>query len=212
MATEAKSPYALFSVSLLVCVLAILGVGAVAYYLVTGGANEQFAYFPVTVNLHVIPGAIYLLFAPLQFSKMLRNKSLTTHRWMGRLLTSLGLIIGISAVFMGVFIPYSGFSEQIIISIFGTFFITSLVLGFINARRSRIEKHREWMIRALAIGLSIATMRLIFVPALITLGSPTREETEFWSILAFTIAFILHSAFAEYWIISTRKNHRVDLL
>lgn len=194
---------ATIAVSILVCCLALLGIGAAIYFLLTGGANEKFAEFPLIVNSHAIFGAVYLLMAPLQFSRTLRGRSIDLHRWSGRLLVSLGLIAGASALFMGIVIPYSGTSEQLIIGFFGSLFLLSLVLSYKNIRQKNIQLHREWMIRALALGLSIATMRLIFVPALI-LNSPDRQGTEMWSILSFTIAFVIHCGFAEYWIRKTR--------
>jgi hypothetical protein len=162
----------------------------VIYFLLTGGANEKFSEFPLIVNSHVLLGAVYLLTAPLQFSKTLRTRSLDFHRWSGRFLVSFGLIAGASALFMGIVIPYSGTSEQLVIGFFG-----SLFLSYKNVRQKNIKLHREWMIRALALGLSIATIRLIFVPVLI-LNSLNRQEAEMWSILSFTIAFVLHCGFA----------------
>lgn len=191
------------AVSVLVCFLALTGIGSVVYFLLTGGANEQFSKFPFAVNIHVLFGALYLLLAPLQFSKTIRSRSLNFHRWSGRLLVILGLVSGIAALFLGIIIPYSGTAEQIIIGFFGSLFVVSLALSYQHIRRKNVQLHREWMIRALALGLSIATMRLIFVPILI-LSSPGREATEAWSIISFTIAFILHCGFAEIWIRKTR--------
>lgn len=198
-----RASSATIAVSILVCFLAISGVGAVIYFLISGGANERFSEFPLIVNSHVLFGAFYLIMAPLQFSKTIRLKSIGFHRWSGRILVWVGLVAGASALFMGIVIPYSGTSEQLIIGFFGSLFLLSLILGYLNIRQKKIQQHREWMIRALAIGLSIATMRLIFVPILI-FSAPARESIEMWSIISFTIAFVLHSGFAEVWIRKTR--------
>jgi len=195
--------------SFLVCGLALLGIGSVGYFLATGGANDQFADYPLVANSHGIFGAVYLLLAPLQFSKGLRNKYLNFHRWAGRLLLILGLIIGTSALFIGIIIPYSGFSEQLIIGFFGSLFLVSLIISYKSIRAKKIQLHREWMIRALAIGLSIATMRLIFVPVLI-LAELNRQQTEAWSIISFTIAFVIHCSVAEFWIRRTREPVRIS--
>ena len=200
-----KASFTTIAVSILVCFLAISGVGAVIYFLFSGGANEKFSEFPLIVNSHVIFGAVYLLMAPLQFSKKIRLKSISFHRWSGRLLVSVGLVAGASALFLGIVIPYSGTSEQLIIGFFGSLFLLSLILSYLNIRQKKIQQHREWMIRALALGLSIATMRLIFVPIII-LSAPARQEIEMWSIISFTIAFVLHCGFAEIWIHKTRTE------
>ena len=190
--------------SFVVGFLALAGIGGSIFFMFSGGANEGFAEYPTITNLHVIPGAIYLALAPLQFSKKVRNKSRTYHRWAGRLLAAIALAAGAGALFLGVIIPYSGLPEQIVTGFFGCFFLFSTVQGFVCARAKKFDAHREWMMRAFAIGLSIATMRLIFVPILIIIGEPSRADAEFYSIVSFTIAFILHSGFAEYWIHRTR--------
>ena len=184
--------------------LAISGIGGSIFFFTHEPNNQGFAQYPNITLLHVLPGALYLLLAPFQFSKKIRSKSLNTHRWSGRILVSIGLVVGAAAMFLGLVVPYSGVPEQIVIGFFGTLFLFSLVRGFTYARAKQIGLHREWMIRAFTIGLSIATMRLIFIPALIIVGDPTRQVTESLSIIAFTIAFILHSGFAEFWIRYTR--------
>jgi hypothetical protein len=155
------------AVPIFVCFLAISGVGAVVYFVISGGANEKFREFPAIVNSQVMFYAFYLLMAPLQFSKMLRLKSINFHRWSGRLLISAGLISGASALFIGIVIPHSGTAEQLITGFFGSLFLLSLILSYKNVRQKKIQLHLEWMIRALAIGLSIATMRFILVPVIV---------------------------------------------
>ena len=59
------------------------------------------------------------------------------------------------------------------------------------------------MIRAMAVGTSIATQRLIFVPALIALGG-TIEVARWASVSAFAVAFGVHCIVAEWWIRSPR--------
>jgi putative effector of murein hydrolase LrgA (UPF0299 family) len=59
------------------------------------------------------------------------------------------------------------------------------------------------MLRALNVGLAIATMRLLFVPAIVAFGG---EHASMLSIVSFTIAFTVHAAFAEAWIRRTRER------
>ncbi len=63
------------------------------------------------------------------------------------------------------------------------------------------------MIRAFAIGLSIATMRLIFVPALVIIvATPTDAQIAALSTSSFAAAFVLHASVAELWIRATRRS------
>lgn len=66
--------------------------------------------------------------------------------------------------------------------------------------------HREWMIRAFAIGLSIATQRVIFIPALFIVADPTDGQIATLSGVAFMVAFVVHASVAEAWVRLTRKR------
>jgi hypothetical protein len=66
-----------------------------------------------------------------------------------------------------------------------------------------VDLHREWIIRAFPIGLSIATMRLIFVPTLLVVADPTDAQVAVLSNTSFAAAFVLHTSVAEAWIRTT---------
>jgi hypothetical protein len=53
------------------------------------------------------------------------------------------------------------------------------------------------MLRASAIGLSVATMRPPFIPALLIAGNPSNDQVAMLSVGCFTVAFLLHAAAAE---------------
>ena len=74
---------------------------------------------------------------------------------------------------MGFVIPIAGWIERGYIGVFGAFFLVALVKGFLHIRAGRVALHREWMIRAFAIGLAVATQRLIFIPAILAVADPT---------------------------------------
>jgi hypothetical protein len=84
--------------------------------------------------------------------------------------------------------------------------LTALLKGFVHIRAKRVTLHREWMIRAFAIGLAIAPMRLIFVPALLVVADPSNGQIATLSVASFTVAFVLHSSVAEVWIRLTRRS------
>lgn len=198
------------TLTFLVGLLSILGVVFTISFLIRGGANEGFTEYPTVTNLHVIPGLIYLALAPLQFLSPIRNRFRTYHRWSGRLLATIGLMLGAAALFISLIFPYSGITEQIIVSGFALFFLLAIIKGVQSARVRHYREHREWMLRAFSIGLSIVTMRLIFIPILVAIGDPTREEAELYSIVSFTLAFCIHSLLAELWIRHTRSVTRIQ--
>lgn len=188
--------------------LALVGVAAsVAYYL-REPYNPGFLQFPTIVALHVVLGGVYLALAPVQFVKRIRSRHIGYHRRAGRVLVAIGLVVGTTALFIGLIIPFSGWAERVVIGLFGSLFLFALIKGFVHVRAGRVALHREWMIRAFAIGLSIATQRLIFVPALLVVGDPTLDQLRAISAAAFLAAFVAHAGVAEAWIRLTR-NHRV---
>jgi uncharacterized membrane protein len=159
------------------------------------------------VALHVVLGGVYLALAPFQFVKRIRSRHLAYHRRIGRLLIAVGVMVGATALFMGFVIPKGGSPERVVIGLFGTVFLVALVKGFVHVRAGRVSLHREWMIRAFAIGLAIATARLIFYPALlITTTDPSDRRFGTLLAVALAVAFVFHVSVAELWICVTRRS------
>src|SRR5437867_2706912 len=50
--------------------------------------------------LHIVPSLLFVLLIPLQFVSSLRARHPRLHRWTGRLILGLGLVIGISALWL----------------------------------------------------------------------------------------------------------------
>jgi uncharacterized membrane protein len=191
---------------MVVGLLAFVGVAASAAHYFVEPYNPGFVEYPTIVALHVVLGGVYLLFAPFQFVKRIRSRHLGYHRRMGRVLVALGLVVGATALFVGLVIPFSGWAERVLIALFGGLFLFALGKGFVHVRAGRVGLHREWMIRAFAIALAIATQRLIFVPSLFVVVDPTGGRIVTLSIAAWSAALVVHSSLAEAWIRLTRKR------
>lgn len=186
--------------------LALVGVAASAAHYLVEPYNPGFLEYPTIVAVHVVLGGIYMLFAPFQFVKRIRSRHLGYHRRMGRVLVALGLVVGATALFVGLVIPFSGWAERVLIALFGGLFLFALGKGFVHVRAGRVGLHREWMIRAFAIALAIATQRLIFVPSLFVVVDPTGGRIVTLSIAAWSAALVVQSSLAEAWIRLTRKR------
>jgi uncharacterized membrane protein YozB (DUF420 family) len=178
----------------------LIGVGSSASFYLREPANAGFADYPTITALHVVLGGAYLLLAPLQFVSRIRKRWPKVHRWNGRLLVAIGMIVGVTALLMNVLIPYSGLPQQIVLTPFAVLFSLSILMGLRHIRAGRVVQHKEWMLRAFAIGLAIATMRLIFIPFLLIIGTPTQSQVEAGSLVSFTVAFVAHLVVAELWI------------
>ena len=160
---------------------------------------RKFGEFPGTTLMHVLPGALFLLLAPLQFSRRIRTRHLRLHRWSGRLLVALGIPIGLTGLFFGLVNPFGGPLEAATVAIVGTLFLFALARAVIAIRRREIATHREWMIRVFAIALGISAVRLVGIAFALTTG--TRPAV--WFAHSVWIGFLLTLSAAELWIRAT---------
>jgi len=164
--------------------------------------TRKFSEYPGATLLHILPAALFMLLAPFQFSRSIRARHIRVHRWSGRLLVALAIPIGVSALFFGLFMPFSGVVEASAIGFFGGLFLFSVAQAFIAIRRRDVARHREWMIRMLGIALGVSTVRLVGI----ALALLTREGPHVWFGLSVWLGFALTLAVAELWIRGTRPR------
>lgn len=162
--------------------------------------DTAFANYSALTFVHIVPGALFMISGPLQFVRRIRTKHLRFHRWSGRVFFACGLLIGFSALALTFRTSIGGANERAAVVLFAIVFLFELTRGFLLIRRRRIALHREWMIRAFAIGLAIATIRPI-VGAFF--AARRLNPHEFFGI-AFWIGFTVHFIVGEVWINYTR--------
>lgn len=164
--------------------------------------DAGFARHIALTLVHIFPGALFLVLAPLQFMPSIRQKHLQLHRWMGRILMVCGLITGISALVMSYRMNIGGPNETAATTLFAIVFLCCLIKAYRHIRRKEVARHREWMIRAFGVGLGVATTRPI-VGMFFAFRRLTPHEffgIAFW--LGFTITFLA----AEAWVGYTRQH------
>ena len=145
--------------------------------------------------LHIVPGALYLLLAPLQLAYRIRSRHYTFHRRLGRVLATAGMISGVFALIFGGLFSFGGLPEAAAAVVFGLWFLTCLVLAVRAIRRDDIVPHRRWMIRAFAIGIGLGTTRIwLQLLPLAGLDFASSFGPAFW------ISFSLHALIAELWL------------
>jgi len=141
-----------------------------------------------------------MLLGPLQFSSTLRARHLRWHRYSGRVFVACGLVIGATALVMSFAVPaIGGVNQAAATTLFSILFLFALGKAFWHIRRREIALHREWMIRAFAIGLAVATIRPIVGIFFATSPLTGLTPREFFGT-AFWIGFVLHLIAAESWI------------
>jgi len=165
--------------------------------------DEVFARHPILTMIHVVPGFLFMILGPFQFSKSIRARHLQWHRWNGRIFVATGFIVGISALVMSFTMQSIGGVNQAAATIlFGSLFLFALSKAFWHIRRREVTLHRQWMIRAYAIGLAVATIRPIVGIFFATSRFSGLTPTQFFGT-SFWIGFVLHLIAAEAWIHAT---------
>jgi uncharacterized membrane protein len=195
-----------------VCLLVLIGIGIVARSVLTlagvlpavsaRGPRFETRQPAWVLVLHVLPGLLFMLLGPLQFVKGLRARYIRLHRWGGRVFVISAYIAGLSALVMPFFaMPIGGISEAAGSVFFAVFFLIALSRAWRHILRKETALHREWMIRAFAVGLAIATVRPIMVAAFTLFGLQPHDflGTAFWA------GFTLHLMAAEIWVNYTRS-------
>lgn len=123
--------------------------------------------------LHITLGGLALLVGWTQFSKRLREKYLSTHRWVGKIyLFSVG-VSGIAGFYIalnatGGPIAIVGFAALAIFWLFTSF------KAFLSIRRNRVNLHQQWMIRSYALCFAAVTLR-IWLPMFMMMGWPFND-------------------------------------
>ena len=162
----------------------------------SGSFGERYVTHPWLAYLHIAPGVLYLVGAPLQLSRRFRTRHFTFHRRFGRVVLSLGLISGVFALAFGVPFSYGGAWQSLAAAVFGSWFLVALLLAFRAIRRGDVRTHRRWMIRAFAVGLGVGTIR-IWV-GLFALFDVMSLEVSFAP--AFWLGLTMHVVAGELWL------------
>ncbi len=165
-------------------------------------ANARFFTSPSPVVIHIISSAIYALLGAFQFVSRLWQRGIKWHRWVGRLLIPVGLLVGFSGVWMTIFYPRPEGASDLLYAfrlIFGSGMILSIILGFISIRRRNVTQHQAWMTRAYAIGMGAGTQVLTGMVGALIFGKPN----EFENALLMGAAWVINLAVAEW---SIRKG------
>lgn len=169
-------------------------------------ANARFFASPLPVVLHIVGAFVYAILGAIQFVPIIRRRAARWHRLMGRILVPIGLVVGLSGMWMTLFYPRpEGSSDLLFVFrlLFGSAMVVSIVIGFVAIRRRDVAQHRAWMTRAYAIGLGAGTQVLTLMVGELVAGPPTSLEYAF----LMGAAWIINLAVAE-WAIRRRPANR----
>jgi uncharacterized membrane protein YsdA (DUF1294 family) len=128
---------------------------------------------------------------------------------MGRVVLASGMIVGSTALVMSPQMAIGGANETAATMFFAIVFLFALIKAFLAICRGKVAVHREWMIRAFAIGLAVATIRPIVGVFFATRSITHLTPHEFFGT-AFWLGFTMQLIAAEIWINYTRPGIAVE--
>lgn len=159
---------------------------------------------PWPIFAHIIAGSLFNILGPFQFMSGLRSKHPKLHRWTGRMFILSGLVSAFSAVYMNQLFPQFGgqtkYWSNLIFSVAVPVCLAIAVYAIVTERN--IAKHRAFMMRAYAIGLGVATQRLILMPYFLMFGIPLGETLGALLI----VCWCINLAVVE-WILRSKSFH-----
>jgi len=193
-------------------VLIMLASGVMRLSLMTQDSSRADAFdvryiqHPWASLIHIVPGVLFLTLAPLQFVARIRQRRISLHRGLGRVLATCAAITGVASLVVTFLFPaFGGISTQSATIFSGILFLFSLTMAIRHILRKEVRQHREWMIRTFALAMSVATMRVFLILSRPLTGLSTEEVfgASFW------LGIGVNLLVAEVWINHTRAAGRI---
>jgi uncharacterized membrane protein len=127
----------------------------------TDGPNDNGSQgIPVPVAVHIITATIFVILGAFQFSPGFRRRKPAWHRMAGRVLVVVGMLVALSGLWLNQFYSFPAGSGELLYVfrwLAGLGMALCVLIGFTAVRRQDITRHRQWMMRAYALGLGAAT-------------------------------------------------------
>jgi uncharacterized membrane protein len=161
-----------------------------------GEFDSGFKLHPFLTFLHIVPGILFIVLAPLQFINSIRVKYIRMHRILGWFVATDATIIGVTALVMSFKLSIGGATETSATVVFAVFFLFALFKAIYHIKKHEMLLHREWMIRMFSIGLAVALVRPIVG---LFFAFSNLSPHQFFGI-AFWLGFSIHLIVAECWI------------
>lgn len=135
--------------------------------------SARIATAPIAHFAHVIGGILFGVLGPIQFGRVLAHRYGRLHRIMGRVFVVAGAMLSLSSLSLLWSFPDGAAA---LVSggrlVFGIALGVALVIAMQAIRARDIARHRDWMIRAYAIGMGATLVSIVFLPIFLITGAP----------------------------------------
>jgi peptidoglycan biosynthesis protein MviN/MurJ (putative lipid II flippase) len=145
---------------------------------------------------------VFLFVAPLQLVPRFRTRRAGIHRRLGYVLLAIAVPYAITGILLSVYQPGFGPLGGLASGLAGAWFVNCAVRAYLAIRRRDIDRHREWMLRMLAIAYGIAIVRLLFlaIVAIEPIDPMALGAATFWA------GWLLAALPTEWWIHRTARR------
>lgn len=109
------------------------------------------------IRIHILLAVIALLTGPLGIIKKIRNKSLSFHRWNGRVYVLSIILNFIPGVYVS-FFATGGLLSTIGFLILNSLWLGTTILGIKYIKRKNIILHSQWLIRSFFLSFANTTI------------------------------------------------------
>ena len=187
-------PAALYFGTLLTIILALVQVVQIPLDALPED-SQRLSATPIWHFMHVLGGATFGILGPIQFGRVLAHKYGLMHRIMGRVFVAAGAMISLSSLNLLWHFPDT---YSVAMSggrlLFGIALGVALAIAMQAIYKRDFTRHRNWMIRAYAIGIGATAVSMVFFPIYVMTGAPPIGLV---ADIAFLGAWIACIVFAE---------------
>ena len=155
----------------------------------------KFTAVPWTLFLHSLGGMLFGILGPIQFSRAIKNRFGKFHRITGRIFVVAGMMLGFSALHLLTEFPND--TTWVLVTaraIAGLGLVFTLTLALLAIINRDFSQHRNWMIRAYAIGMGAATIAFIQLPIFLMRGKALEG---YFADSLFVLSWIINLTIAE---------------
>lgn len=160
--------------------------------------DRAFASHTVLTIAHIVPALAFVILTP--FAILRRFTSVT---WPERWLFPLGGVVGLTAYAMSLY-AVGGWIERSAVLFFNNLFLFSLFQAWRYKIRGQSALKTQWLTRAVAVLLGIATTRPVMGAFFATSRFTHLGPHQFFGI-AFWIGFSVNWIIVEYWLHAARQ-------
>jgi Predicted membrane protein (DUF2306) len=115
------------------------------------------------ITAHVAGAMVATIIGPFQFlPKIITNRYLGLHRWLGRVYLLGVLIGGLGGLYMA-FLAQGGFAARLGFVTLAILWVTGASMAYWRIRHRDIQSHRQWMVRTYALTFAAVTLRVWLV-------------------------------------------------